>query len=82
MTILELLDQYREGKLIPQKYIVELLSKLRRDQESVKDSAWIYLANDQQIIEQLVRLEGKKINDLPLYGIPFSIKDKIGRAHV
>mgnify|MGYP003336680119 FL=1 len=80
MTILELLDQYREGKLIPQKYIVELLSKLRRDQESVKDSAWIYLANDQQIIEQLVRLEGKKINDLPLYGIPFAIKDNIDVA--
>lgn len=80
MTIMQLLEQYRSGSLVPQKYLVELLSRLRRDQESAPDPAWICLASNQQLIEQLVRLEGKRVDDLPLYGIPFAIKDNIDLA--
>jgi allophanate hydrolase len=77
MTIMQLLEQYRSGSLVPQKYLAELLTRLRRDQESTPDPAWICLASNQQLIEQLVRLEEKRADDLPLYGIPFAIKDNI-----
>ncbi|MEY3725199.1 MAG: hypothetical protein RLZZ365_1134, partial [Pseudomonadota bacterium] len=80
MTIMQLLEQYRSESLVPQKYLVELLAKLRRDQESAPDPAWICLANNQQLIEQLVGLEGKRADDLPLYGVPFAIKDNIDVA--
>ena len=80
MTIMQLLEQYRNGSLVPQKYLVELLAKLRRDQESAPDPAWICLANNQQLIEQLVGLEGKRADDFPLYGVPFAIKDNIDVA--
>ena len=80
MTLLQLLEQYRNRTLGPQKYLVELLARLRHDHELAPDTAWICLATNQQLTEQLNRLEGKQVNDLPLYGVPFAIKDNIDVA--
>jgi len=80
MTILSLLEQYRNGSLSPRQHIVELLATLKRDQESKPDTAWISLASNEQIIEQLNRLEGRQAADLPLFGIPFAVKDNIDVA--
>ena len=80
MTILSLLEQYRKGSLSPRQHIVELLATLKRDQESKPDTAWISLASNEQIIEQLNRLEGRQAADLPLFGIPFAVKDNIDVA--
>jgi allophanate hydrolase len=53
---------------------------LRHDHELAPDTAWICLATNQQLTEQLHRIEEKQVNDLPLYGVPFAIKDNIDVA--
>jgi len=80
MTILGLLEQYRNGSTSPRQHIVNLLATLRRDQDSNPDTAWISLANNEQIIEQINRIDGKQAAALPLFGIPFAVKDNIDVA--
>ena len=80
MTILGLLEQYRNGTTSPRQHIVDLLATLRRDQDSNPDTAWISLANNEQITEQINLLEGKQAAALPLFGIPFAVKDNIDVA--
>ena len=81
ITIKELLHRYQSGDLYPHKHIHELLDGIRYSFQESKDPAWISVATDKQISEQLSHLESlvkvKGINHLPLYGIPFAIKDNI-----
>lgn len=81
ITIKALLHRYQCGEISPQKYIHTLLDNIRHSFHESKDAAWIFLATDKQISEQLTQLESlvkvKGINQLPLYGIPFAIKDNI-----
>lgn len=44
------------------------------------DNAWIELANEAQLLSQLNYLVGKQPSELPLYGIPFAVKDNIDVA--
>lgn len=44
------------------------------------DNAWIELANETQLLSQLEHLVGKQPSELPLYGIPFAVKDNIDVA--
>lgn len=75
MTIVGLLEQYRNGSLKPQQYIQKLLAELNRDCKN--DTAWIALASSNQIEEQFARFENKRVSDLPLFGVPFAVKDNI-----
>ena len=81
ITIKELLHRYQSRDLNPHKHIHELLDGIRHSFQESKDPAWISVATDKQISEQLSHLESlvkvKGINHLPLYGIPFAIKDNI-----
>lgn len=80
-TIRELLHRYQSGEITPQKYIHALLELIYKQLSEAKDPAWICTASAIQISTQFDYLESlvkeKGITTLPLYGIPFAIKDNI-----
>jgi allophanate hydrolase len=45
-----------------------------------QDHAWIEIASAQQLAAQLLPLQDQAIEDYPLYGIPFAVKDNIDVA--
>jgi allophanate hydrolase len=72
-SLLSLLDDYRQHMQDPKMLLPELLKAARQDQHR----CWISLIDDQQLSDYLARLEGESPDTLPLYGIPFAIKDNI-----
>ncbi|MCG2609360.1 allophanate hydrolase [Acinetobacter sp. SM34] len=44
------------------------------------DHAWISIALSEQLQAQIDKLKDKSLDDLPLYGIPFAVKDNIDVA--
>lgn len=81
ITIKKLLQKYQSGETTPQKQIQDLLDIVRYQFNETKDPAWISVATDQSIEQQLDRLnllaKQTGMANLPLYGIPFAIKDNI-----
>jgi len=81
ITIKGLLFRYHSGVITPKNHIDNLLKIIRKNVNESIDSAWISIATDDNIALQLRNLESlakeKAITDLPLYGIPFAIKDNI-----
>ncbi|HEY7886384.1 MAG TPA: allophanate hydrolase [Cellvibrionaceae bacterium] len=63
---------YRQGELTPATALPALLSHFHTE-----DPAWIYIASATELEQQLAELEGKSPDHLPLYGVPFVIKDNI-----
>jgi allophanate hydrolase len=82
MTIPLLLADYRSGKRTPGAVLASLQS---RDDEAYA-SAWICrvgtdaLARRVRQLEQMLREDPRAIDRLPLYGIPFAVKDNIDVA--
>ena len=76
-TIEGLLSAYRQG-LRPATVIERLRTQWL--QLPADDAAWIVRADDSQLQTQLQALEGQSPDTLPLYGIPFAVKDNIDVA--
>ncbi len=77
MTVSKIRESYISGNNHPRALITSLLVKIRDNQMVANDPAWICVATDGQIEQQLLRIEQLSCNDLPLYGIPFAVKDNI-----
>ena len=75
LTIHALLRAYREGRLAPPDHIAALRAQWRGD-----DPAWITLCGEAFIAAQLKALHGASPDTLPLYGVPFAVKDNIDVA--
>ncbi|TEW55291.1 allophanate hydrolase [Psychromonas sp. RZ22] len=73
MTISALQDAYRSGELNVASFLAAKLQQAKDDQNNV----WLATVSDQQLTEMLAALSEKSIEDLPLYGVPFAIKDNI-----
>lgn len=77
-TINDWLNAYRSQQLSPQQALHQL-----RDELSVDDNAWIYLLSVDEIDEQLELLSKRSdAVSLPLYAVPFAVKDNIDVAFV
>ena len=78
-TISGLLAAYRDGSLQPEQVVSRLWHNWQ--QTSVEqDTAWITHADASFLQAQLAALKGHSPDTLPLYGIPFAIKDNIDVA--
>ncbi len=77
MTVSRIRESYIKGTNNPRALVASLLAKIRNTRTISGDTAWIYVASDFQIEEQLSKLECLKSNELALYGIPFAVKDNI-----
>ncbi len=76
-TIDDWLNAYRQHQLDPRMALHQLRNSLRSD-----DSAWIYLLTAVELDLQLEQLLQKDAATLPLYGVPFVVKDNIDVAGV
>jgi len=74
--IQSLLNGYRSGSL---KVVDVIKESLRRINEG-DSKIWISIDTEARLLEQAVALSDKDPNSLPLYGIPFGVKDNIDVA--
>ncbi|WP_348761226.1 allophanate hydrolase [uncultured Salinisphaera sp.] len=70
---------YRNGTTTPDDVIEALVGAAERAPD---DSAWIYRLSRDELAPYLAALAGYSPDDLPLYGLPFAIKDNIDLAGV
>lgn len=68
---------YRAGELTPRALIRSLLARAADYQDR---NIWIHLASEDELAPYLDALEGKSIDELPLFGVPFAVKDNIDVA--
>ncbi len=74
MTLQSIRDGYVDGSTTPRELITAIVRSIRNVES---DTAWIYVATDEQLEEQLAALECSSVSEKPLYGVPFAIKDNI-----
>jgi allophanate hydrolase len=77
-ALTSLLAAYRSGELTPAQVIRE---SYRRIRERGERPVWIFIIPEEESIARAESL-GSFRDDLPLYGIPFAIKDNIDVADV
>lgn len=76
--IQSLRKSYLDGSLTPGKVVEEVIRRTAED----TNTAWIHKLPAETLRAYAKALEGKDIKSLPLYGIPFAIKDNIDLAGV
>ena len=76
ITISAIHNAYRSGVLTPQKFLHRCLQHAQADSRH----AWISVLSPKQLDDYLQKLAGHSPDDLPLFGIPFAIKDNIDLA--
>lgn len=79
LNIESLLEAYVSGGLTPRELISDLLNRI----EAVDNpKIWIHQLSEAELEPYLARLDGVDPASLPLFGIPFAIKDNIDLAGV
>lgn len=82
MTISAIAEQYRVGDTTPRQLILRLLRQAKYAAEHERNPVWLHLMSAEEIEPYLARLEAANADSLPLFGIPFAIKDNIDLAGV
>jgi allophanate hydrolase len=77
LDIPSLLKAYRSGDLTPATVVSHLL---QRAMDFSDHNAWIFLATEEDLAPYLERLQQTSPDELPLYGVPFAVKDNIDVA--
>src|SRR5277367_1865967 len=79
LLISELREHYRAGRLTPRQLIDQLIQHV---DSSPARNVWITRLSREQVMAYVQVIEQRPIEDQPLYGIPFAIKDNIDLAGV
>jgi Asp-tRNA(Asn)/Glu-tRNA(Gln) amidotransferase A subunit family amidase len=79
LSIRHLRAAYREGLLTPATLVEQIRTRIA---EHAADNIWIHVLSDAELAPYLARLSETDPETLPLYGIPFAIKDNIDLAGV
>ena len=79
LAIGDLLPAYTAGRCTPGDVIDDVLARI---ESAPNQNAWITRLSRAQIFAYVDALQGKRMESLPLYGIPFAIKDNIDLADV
>ncbi len=79
LSLPALANAYRRGDYTPRELINRLSEQARAQTEY---NAWIYLLDESELEPYLSALEGQAPECLPLYGVPFAIKDNIDLAGI
>jgi allophanate hydrolase len=74
LSIRHLLAAYREARLTPATLVEQIRARIA---EHLADNIWIHVLSDAELAPYLARLSETDPETLPLYGIPFAIKDNI-----
>ena len=76
LAIPDLLAAYRSGSLTPRLVVSELRERIAASDPRI----WISLTPESRLESVLAALESASPDSLPLYGIPFAIKDNLDLA--
>src|SRR5580658_5798023 len=79
LTIPDLRAAYRERRTTPIAVVQQLYARIAEHQDR---GIWITLLPLERTLEQAELLAAREPASLPLYGIPFAIKDNIDLANV
>jgi len=73
MTIGALQQAYRNGELNAHIFLTEKLQQAKNDE----NNCWLSTISETQLEQMLDALSHKPMAELPLYGVPFAVKDNI-----
>jgi len=79
LGLADLAAAYRERRTTPRAVVEELLARIAAHADL---GIWITLLPRERVLEQADLLAGRDPASLPLYGVPFAIKDNIDLAQV
>ncbi|MFV0576842.1 MAG: allophanate hydrolase [Vibrio sp.] len=73
LTIESLLQAFKQGELTVKDFLTQKYQEAKNDQQN----AWISLITESQLNAYIANLEHANIDELPLFGVPFAVKDNI-----
>ncbi len=80
LSITTLSEAYASGTLTPSELVRSLhekISNVETESENNSSSIWIHRLSEKELLDHAKRLDSLNASTLPLYGIPFAIKDNI-----